>query len=820
MNTLLQDLRYGFRTLRKSKGFAAAAVLVLALGIGANTAIFSVVDAVLLRPLPFRHPEQLVQIWHVPPQKSFPGMKEFAVSAANYLDWSAENHVFQQTAIYKWSSYNLTGKGEPRSVNGRGVSSEFFPLLQAEPMLGRVFSRDEDRPGRDQVVILSESFWRDQFGADPNIVGHDITLDGAGYRVIGVMPAKFQFPIASDPVDTVKLWTPIAMTDREKAVRGEHHYLVIARLRPDVSVQQAQAEMNAISQRLEQEYPADDKGWGAVVKPLREELVGDVRTPLLVLLGAVALVLLIACANAANLVLARTVSRQKEIAVRSALGASRARVVRQVIAETVVLSLAGGALGLLIAHFGVKLIVAFLAAKLPRASEISVDGPVLAFTLSISLLAGILAGLVPALRLSKVNVNDALKQGGRANSDAAGNRTRGLLVISEVALSLMLLIGAGLMIRSLWMLRNVDPGLDPHNVLAVIPSISQTAYPRPAQEIAFYHQLLERVRTLPGVESAGAIDSLPLNGGGSNQPIQIEGRPVQAMADQPEVAVRVISPGYLRSLRVPLLRGRDFGDQDTAESIGAVLISQSLAQRFWPNEDPVGKHLTMTFLPEKMREIVGVVGDVKDRGLDVAEPEATLYMPLGQLSAPATAAWRSFPLWIVVRTTSQPGAVTAGVTNAIHQLNPGLPIFFVATMEDFVADSLSQQRFNMLLLAVFAGVALFLAGIGIYSVLAYTVRRRVREIGIRMALGAQTSDVVRMIVGEAMKPTAIGLVIGVAGALALGRFISSLIYGVKASDLSTFAAVSLILVAVSFAASIVPAYRATLVEPTNTLREE
>jgi putative ABC transport system permease protein len=435
------------------------------------------------------------------------------------------------------------------------------------------------------------------------------------------------------------------------------------------------------------------------------------------------------------------------------------------------------------------------------------------------LLAGMLAGLLPAVRLRNVNVNEALKQGNRTSSDAAGNRTRGLLVISEVALSLMLLIGAGLLIRTLWMLRNVDPGLDPRNVLALTPSIPATAYPQPAQEIAFYRQLLEKVDAIPGIMSAGAIDSLPLSGG-SNQPIQIEGRPVQAMADQPEVAVRVISPGYLHAMRIPLIRGRDFGGQDTSDSVGTVLISQSLAQRFWPNEDPVGKHLTMTFFPGKVRKIVGIVGDVKDRGLDSAEPEATLYTPLGQLAPSATAAWRSFPLWIVVRTQSEPTTVTSAVINAVHQLNPELPIVDVTTMENFVAESLSQQRFNMLLLAVFAGVALLLAAVGIYSVLAYTVRRRIREIGIRMALGAQTSDVVGMVIAEGMKPTFIGLAIGLAGALVLGRFVSSLIYGVKPGDIPTFATVSLVLVAVAFLASVVPAYRATRVQPVSTLREE
>jgi predicted permease len=814
MQNLLQDLRFGLRTLRKNKAFAAAAILVLALGIGANTAIFSVVNAVLLRPLPFPNPQELVQIWHTPPQASFPGMKEFAVSAANYLDWAAENHIFKHIAIYSGAFYNLTGKGEPEFISARAVSAEFFPVLEAQPLLGRVFSPDEDHPGHDREVILSESFWRTQFGADANIVGKDITLNGAAYRVIGVMGAQYQFP----PGNNVKLWTPLAMTDRERAVRGEHHYSVIGRLAPGVSVQQAQAEMDAISHHLEQQYPADDKGWGAVVKPLREELVGDVRTPLLVLLGAVALVLLIACANAANLVLSRTISRQKEIAIRSALGASRMRVLRQVICETVVLAVVAGALGLLIAYFGTDLIVSVLASKLPRSANISIDGWVLVFTLAASLAAGILAGLAPAWRLSKVNVNDALKQTTRSSSDAAGGRTRNALVVSEVALSLMLLIGAGLLIRSLWMLRNVDPGFDPHSVLAVHPSISGKDFPDPAQEIAFYRELLERLRGMPGVEAASAIDSLPLEGG-SNQPIQIEGRPVQAMADQPEVSVRMIAPQYLKTMHIPLLRGRDFGDQDNADSPGAILISQALAQRFWPNEDPIGKHVTMYFSPDKVREVVGIVGDIKDRGLDSSKPDAMLYFPLGQLHASPMAAWRSFPLWVVVRTSGADAALP-GVTNALHQLNSTMPIIETTTLDDLVAESLSQQRFNMLLLAAFAGIALFLAVIGTYSVLAYAVRRRTREIGIRMALGAQSGDVVRMILAEAMKPTFIGVAIGTAGALALGRVISSLIYGVKATDVTTFTTVSLILVAASLLASLVPAFRATRVNPVSTLREE
>ena len=817
MHNISQDFRYAARMIGKGPGFALAAILVLGLGIGANTAIFSVVDAVLLRPLPFNHPEQLVQLWHVPPQSSFPGLTRFSISPANFFDWQAQSHAFEQTALYGFASYNLTGRGEPQSLMARRVSYNFFSVLQAQPMLGRTFNPEDDQPGHNFVAILSENFWRNQFNSDPGIVGQDITLDGAAYRVIGVMPAKYQFPI-TDAENSPRLWTPMGLTDQDRAVRGNHNFLAIGRLKPGVDVKQAQAELDTISRRLEQQYPADDKGWGATAVPMADDLVGDVRPALLVLLGAVAFVLLIACANVTNLVLARTISRQREVAIRAALGASRTRLLRQVISETVLLSVIGGALGIALAYLSVHLIVTSLAAQLPRAGEISLDGPVLAFAFVVSILAGVLAGLLPALRMSKTNVNEALKQGTRTTSDMAGNRTRGALVISEVALSLMLLIGAGLMIRSLWMLRKVDPGFDPHNVVALIPSISAKTFQSHTQEDAFYTQVLEKIRVLPGVEAAGSVDDLPLNGG-SVQPVAIEGRPVQAMADQPEVSVRKVMPGYFRSMRIPLIRGRELGEQDTATSPGAVVISSAMAKRLWPNEDPLGKHLTMTFFPGKVREIVGIVGDVKDSGLN-APPDATLYAPYAQQAPPPDHPYRSSPVWIVVRARSNASSLIPSITNALHQVNAELPVLGSTTLDDVLGSSLSQQRFNAMLLAVFAGLALFLAAIGIYSVLAYNVRRRVREIGIRMALGAQIGDVLRMIVLEGMKPTFVGLGIGIVGALILGRFLASLMYGVKSTDPATFVSVSTVLLAVGLLASIIPAYRASRVEPVKTLRDE
>jgi predicted permease len=820
VQNLLQDFRYAIRMLFKSPGFAAAAIIVLALGIGANTAIFSVVNAVLLRPLPFHESGNLVQIWHTPPAKSFPGMKYFAVAPANYLDWERDNHVFEKMALYSWGSFTLTGNGQPESVTGRRVTSGFFSVLNAEPMLGRFFSPDEDQTGHDRVAVLNENFWRAHLGSDPAVVGKTLTLDGQAYTVIGVLPSKYQYPIISESDTPISLWTPLALTDKDRTVRSEHHYSTIARLKPGVTLQQAQAEMDNISKRLAEQYPGDDNGWGAAVLPMREEIVGDVRPSLLVLLGAVALVLLIACANVANLVLARTLSRSKEIAIRSALGASRTKLLQQIVAETVLLSVIGGALGLLVAHFGIKVIVHFLASTLPQLAEIRLDASVLAFTLLVSVLTGLIAGIVPALRSTKTDLNQALKQGlDRTSSDSGGSGTRKALVISEVALSLMLLIGAGLMIRSLWFLRSVDTGFDRHKLLTLSVAVSSTQFPLPSQEATFFKEVLDRVRALPGVESAGAVDDLPLSGG-SHQPIAVEGQPVQSLSDQPEVGVRAVTPGYLETMRIPLLRGHLIAESDAGGSSGAIVISDSLAKKFWPNEDAIGKRLTLSFFPKQKREVVGVVGDVKLESLNEREPPPTLYVPVSQLSESSVGAWHSFPLSLVVRSERSPDTLINEIGSVVHGLNADTPIRDVHTMDDLAEESLGQSRFTMMLLGSFAGLALFLAAIGIYSVLAYNVRRRGREIGIRMALGAQISDVLKLVVMDAMQPTVIGLVIGIVGALALRRVLSTMIYGVTAADPMTFAAVSAILASVAIAATLVPAYRAVRVEPVKTLRDE
>jgi putative ABC transport system permease protein len=814
MRNWMADFRFGLRALRRSPGFAIGAILVLALGIGANTAIFSIVNAVLLRPLPYEDPSRLVQVWHVPPAKSFPGITLFSVSPANYLDWQAQSSSFDSMAIYGGRSLTFGGKDQPEMLQASNVAPEFFSVLRARPLLGRVFSPEENRPGSNHVILLSYKFWRDRFGADANIVGRDITLDSQPYSVVGVMPEKFRFPSFAEA------WVPLGWTNEERAVRGNHNYLVIARLKSGVDITRAKSELATISTRLEQLYPEDDKGWGATVIPLREQLVGDVRTALLVLLGAVAFVLLIACANVANLVLAKTLARRKEIAIRTSLGASRPAILRNILSETVLLSVIGGVLGFLLARVTLDVSLRLLADHLPSFAEITLDTRVLAFTLLLSVIAGVVAGLIPSLRFSRVDVNEGLKLGQSRGSSDSGGKTRNLLVVSEVALSLVLLVGAGLMVRTLLELRSVSPGFDSSKVLTMDVSVGRTKFPTPAASINFFNEVLQRVRAVPGIESAGVIDSLPLNGGGSHQPFSIEGRPVLPMADQPEVDVRMISPGYLSAMHVAIIRGRDFQDSDAAGRPGVALISESLARRFWPNEDPIGKHLTLTFFPDVVREVVGVVGNVKLDSLDETRPVDAIYVALAQMSVPKGSTFQSFGLTLAARAASDPHGVISAVTDAVHQVGSDVPVLNVLSMDEIIAQSVSPQRFNVLLLSSFAGLALLLAAVGIYGVLSYTVRRRVREIGIRMALGATDSDVLKLVVADGMKPILLGVVIGLAAALALSRLIASLIFGVRPTDPLTFGAVAFILIAVGILANLVPAYRATRIEPVRTLRDE
>jgi putative ABC transport system permease protein len=805
IETVWQDVRTGVRALVHSPVFTVVTVLSLALGIGANTAIFSVVNGLLLRPLPYPESEQIVDVWHTPPQQSFPGLDKFSVSPANYLDWKAQNSTFEQMAIYFDTGLSLSTSNDPLPLIGAAVSSDFFSVLRVNAMQGRTFTPDEERPGRDQVVVIGHGLWQRAFGANPNIIGQTLTLNSRSFTVVGIMPAGFEFPREAE------LWVPLAWADNERQIRSSHDYLVIARLKQNVSLQQAQSEMSTISSRLEQQYPEENTGWGAVVIPLRNDLVGDIRRALLVLFCAVGFVLLIACANVANLMLARGANRQKEIAVRIALGAGRARLVRQLLTESVLLAVTGGLLGLLLAVWGSTMLVRL--GGLPNASDIGIDTWVLGFTLLVSFAAGIIIGIVPALQFTRTSVSETLKQGsGRTGGTTLKQNTRKVLVISEVALSLVLLIGAGLMIRSFWKLQNVDPGFDTRNALTMSLVLTFIRYPEPQQRLAFVDRAIEKIRTVPGVVSVGTITKIPLAGGGSTQPFSVEGRPTAAIAEQPMAQTRYISPDYFGAIGIPLRQGRFFSDHDRDNSMPVVIISEAMARRFWPGENPIGRRLTPSFHVEQgAREIVGVVGDVKTSGLDV-DASAMMYLPYKQAPLP----FMSF----VVRTASNPESLVQPVSRAIYSIDKEQALTNVQTMEQVLKESLSGRRFNMTLLLTFAGVALVLAAVGVYGVMNYTVTLRKRELGIRMALGAETTDVLRLVLRQGLTLTLIGVGAGLISAYALTRLMASLLYGVTATDYLTFGSVSAVLIAVGLAASYVPARRATKVDPTVALRAE
>ena len=805
IETVRRDVRTGVRALVHSPVFTVVTVLSLALGIGANTAIFSVVNGLLLRPLPYPESEQIVHVWHTPPQQSFPGLDRFSVSPANYLDWKAQSTAFEQIAVYTDTGLSLSTSNEPLPLIGAVVSSDFFSVLRSNAMQGRTFTPDEERPGRDQVVVIGHKLWQRAFGANPNIIGQTLTLNSRSFTVVGIMPAGFEFPREAE------LWVPLAWEDNERQTRADHNYLVIARLKQNVSLDQAQAEMSTISSRLEQQYPEENTGWGTVVIPLREDLVGDIRLALLVLFCAVGFVLLIACANVANLMLARGANRQKEIAVRVALGAGRVRLVRQLLTESVLLAVTGGLLGLLLAVWGSKMLVQL--GSLPNQDAMGIDTCALGFTLLVSFGAGIIIGIVPALQFTRTSISETLKQGsGRTGGSPIKQHTRKALVISEVALSLVLLIGAGLMIRSFWKLQNVDPGFDSSNTLTMSVALTWIRYPEPHQRLAFMDRTMDQIRAVPGVVSVGATTRIPLTGGGSTQPFSIEGRPAAAIAEQPMAQTRYISPDYFRAIGIPLRQGRFFSDHDRDNSVPVIIISEAMARRFWPGENPIGRRLTPSFHVEQgPREIVGVVGDVKATGLD-ADASAMMYMPYKQAALPF--------MTFVVRTASNPESLVQPVSRAIYSIDKEQALTDVQTMEQVLGESLSGRRFNMTLLLIFAGVALVLAAVGVYGVMNYTVTLRRRELGIRMALGAKTRDVLRLVLGQGLTLTLIGVGAGLISAYALTRLMASLLYGVTATDYLTFVSVSAMLIAVGLVASYVPARRATKVNPTIALRAE
>jgi predicted permease len=803
MQTLWQDLRYGARMLLKNPGFTLIAVITLALGIGANAAIFNVVNAVLLRPLPFKEPERLIMIR----ETKLPQFPEFSVSPGNFLDWKSQNTVFERLVAFNGSSFNLIGTGDPEQLRGQRVTEGFLAMLGAQPELGRDFLPEEDQPGRNNVVILSHGLWQRRFGGDPKIINQPITLSGRSYTVIGVMPATFNFGGRE-----TELWTPMGFTSDDAQNHGGHYLSAIGQLKPGATLEQARSEMSAIAGRLAQQYPGPNAGWNVKLMPLLEFIVRSIEPALLVLLGAVAFVLLIACANVANLLLARAAGREKEIAIRTALGARRWRIVRQLLTESALLAMAGGVAGLLLAKWGTDLLLKLAPQDLPRMNDVSLDGRVLAFTAAVTLLTGMIFGLVPALQVSKPNLTETMKDAGGRGSTEGGRRQfiRGSLVVLEVASALLLLVGAGLLIKSFWRLQQVNPGFNPNNALTMSVALPSRKYPEENQQSAFFQQLLEKVRTLPGVQAAGASNVIPL-GGDFVLGFVIEGRPPLPPGAGQSTNYYAVSADYFKAMGIPLLRGRVFTEQDTRNTTRVAVISESMAKRMFPNEDPIGKRIHVTNGPTVFREIVGIVGDVKQYGLD---QDTTL-----QTYEPYTQQPFSF-MTLIVRTAGDPTNLTSAIRNQVLSVDKEQPISGVRTLEQRVSISIAQQRFSTLLLGVFAAVALALAAVGIYGVLSYAASQRTHEIGIRMALGARNGDVLKMVIGQGMRLALAGVTLGVGAALALTQLMKRLLFGVTAVDPITYAAIALLLTLVALFACWIPARRAAKVDPMIALRFE
>ena len=808
METLWRDLRYGFRMLAKKPGFTVVAAVTLALGIGANTAIFSVVNAVLLRPLPYREPGRLVEIWETNPIKAW---TDAPAAPANFYDWEQQNDVFEGMANYSTGPGNfaLTGKDEPERLRGQAISGNLFSVLGVEASLGRTFLPEETWKGKDEVVILSHGLWKRRFGEDPNLIGQMISLRGKNYTVVGVMPDGFYFPTKE-----VDLWVPWGLDPTEiPNLRRPHFMRVVARLKSGKTLAQAQTEMNTIAGRLEQEYPGTNIKMGVGLGLLHDWTVKDTRLPLLILLAVVAFILLIACANIANLLLARAATRMREMAIRTALGAGRRRLVRQLLTESLLMSAGGGALGLLFAVWGKELLLAFSPGNIPRFDEISVDASVFSFTLGITLLTTLIFGLVPALASSKIDLTSSLKEGGqKGGGDARHNRARNLFVVLEVAFALMLLIGAGLMIKSFMRLQRVDPGFDPDNILALQISLPGSKYKEDPQLIAFYQQALERIKSLPGVGDAGLTLTLPSQGAAWTSDFTVEGRSPEEYGK--EVRHNVVSSDYFRTMRVPLASGRLFSDYDDKDHPIVVVINEALARGFFSHEDPIGKRLKFSKPEVEDKDWFTIVGVVKNEKLEglAAEVKPEVYHPFLQGA-------NNF-VNLVVRTATDPRAMTVAVRREISALDKDVPIFNIKTMNEVLYESVARERFTVLLLAIFAAVALILSAVGIYGVMSYAVTERTHEIGIRMALGANASDVLGLVVRQGIKLAVAGVGLGVAGAFALTRLIEKLLFGVGATDPLTFTMISLLLTFVALLACWLPARRAAKVDPMIALRYE
>jgi len=799
MNSLWQDLRYGARALLKNPGFSLIAVITLALGIGANTAIFSVVNAVLLKPLPFNEPERLVMVWNRGAEAA--GGDRTPLAVADLLDWRAQSRSFAEIGAFQNVVFNYTGGDSPERVQAAGVTANFFSVLGALPSLGRAFSPDEERPGAQRVALLSDGFWRKHFAADPRVMGRTINLNGVSFTVIGVMPAAMDFPSKE-----VELWTALQL--QQPTRRGPYFLRGVARLKPGVSLDQARAEaLNALKSSFEGELDLN-------VLPVNEFIVGDVRLALLVLLGAVTLVLLIAAVNVANLTLVRSAARVKEISIRAALGASRTRIIRQLLTESLLLAVAGGLLGALWATWGVKLLLKMAPDNIPRLSQIGIDGRALGWTALVSLLTGVLFGLAPAWQSSRFSLNETLKEGGRSGSESPGRRRwRDVLVVSELALAVMLLIGAGLLVKSFWRLQRVDSGVDTERVLTMQLALRGQQYADPLQVAAFYARLLERVQALPGVRAATASNSLPPDSTEFSDDFTIEGRPAAPNQPPPITFVIRVSPDYFRAFGIPLRHGRYFSAADSRDAPRVAIINETMARQFFPNEDPIGKRVNMGDERQpSLWRIAGVVGDVKYNGLaDVTQP--AMYQPLTQAT--------TGNVFLSVKTeAADPLSLAAAVRNEIRSLDRELPVSRVRTLEQHFATAVAQPRFGATLVALFAALALALASVGIYGVISYSVTQRTHEMGIRIALGARSRDVLSLVVKQGMTLTVIGLGVGLSASFALTRLMKTLLFGVSVTDPLTFIVISLLLTFVALLACFVPARRATKVDPMIALRCE
>jgi putative ABC transport system permease protein len=809
MATLIQDLRYGLRMLVKSPAFTLVAVITLALGIGANTAIFSVVNAVLLRPLPYKSSDRLITLWGSNTQMGFSGPG--SVCDPDYSAWRDQSKSFDGMAGFRWATANLTGTGEPARLLGWDVTASFFPLLGVKPAAGRLFSADEEKSGQNHIVLISHKLSQGRFESDSAAVGKSIKLDDQFFTVAGVLPADFAFPNKAD------FWRPVELAPdcHNASLR------IIARLKPDMTLSRAQEGITLVAKSLDQEHKRNSYGvWHLSPVRLQDEMAGNIRPSLIILLAVVGVVMLIACANVANLLLARAAVRQREMAIRTALGASRKRVIRQMLTESVLLAFIGGGLGLLLATWGRDALVSLIPKNLAplgfigQVAAVNIDGRVLTFTLALALFTGIIFGFAPALQASKPDLNEALKEGGRSSTAGAARRgIRNVLVVSEIAMALVLLIGAGVLMRSFIRLMNVDPGFDPQNVLTMNVELPDSRYTNAIQMIAFEQNALAHLAKIPGVHNAGAVFGLPLGQMLIRGDISIEGQPAPPPNVTPSKSV--VSDDYFRATGMRLMQGRCFDDHDTQTSIHVAIINQTMAHLFWPNQNSIGKRIKPGFSNDQWCSIVGVVGDVKQSSF-TEKPSTAIYLPYAQ--APAT--FLMSDLTFVVRTGSEPLSAAEEARQAIVAVDPDLPIFDVATMQELVYQSMSEPRFNTVLLGIFAMLAFVLATVGIYGVMSYTVTQRTHEIGVRMALGAARGDVLKLVVGQGMMLALIGVGIGLAAAFGLTRFLASFLFGVQPTDPLTFVTVSLLLTVVALSASYIPARRATRVDPMVVLRYE